>query len=71
VLGGYVQYILEVQKNRIDDDFLFNVYTITSSLSLTIFNAIISAFLVFMTKKEGDCTQTNMNSSLLVKVSIF
>ena len=62
---------MEVQKNSLDNDLLVNIYTVISSLSLTIFNAIISIFLVFMTAKEGDTTQTNMNSSLLVKVSLF
>ena len=71
VLGGYIQYELEVQKNKIDSDFLINLFNVISSLSLTIFNGIISVFLVFMTVKEGDITQTNMNASLLVKVSIF
>ena len=72
VLGGGIQYVLELQKNNIGDDtFLINLYNVLSSLSLTVFNGIISIFLVFMTKREGDCTQTHMNSSLLVKVSIF
>ena len=71
VLGGYIQYVLEVQKNKLDSDFLTNLFNVISSLSLTIFNGIISIFLVFMTAKEGDVTQTNMNASLLIKVCLF
>ena len=71
VLGGYIQYELEVQKKGLDSEFLKNLFNVISSLSLTIFNGIISVFLVFMTAKEGDVTQTNMNASLLVKVCIF
>ena len=71
VLGGFIQYELEAQKNILESDLLKNIYTIASSFSLIVFNAIISVFLVFMTAREGDTTQTNMNSSLLIKVSLF
>ncbi len=38
---------------------------------VAIFNFIISIFIQFVTKTEGDCTQTDMNSSILVKTSLF
>ena len=72
VLSGYIQYQLEVQKSNLtDDEFLQNLFNIISSLSLNVFSFIISVFLVFMTDKEGDSTQTKLNSSLLVKVCLF
>ena len=64
VLSGFIQYVLEVQKNNLDSDFLTNLFNVISSLSLTLFNGI-------MTAKEGDVTQTNMNASLLIKVCLF
>ena len=71
VLSGYIQYELERQKNSITDSLVINIYNVVSSLSLAIFNGILSLFLVFMTEIEGDLTQTHMNGSLLIKVAVF
>jgi hypothetical protein len=66
-----VQYVLQVAKKDIANQTIVYVYNIGSSLSIVVFNFIISQSLVFMTAREGDCTQTSMNASLLVKTTLF
>jgi len=66
-----VQYVLQIKKQELTDTLIINLYNILSSLSVVVFNFIISQFLVFMTAREGDCTMTNRNSSLLIKSSLF
>ena len=71
VLGGYIQYILQLKKRDLVDQTIISLYNIISSLSIFVFNLIISFFMIFMSAREGDCTQTNMNSSILVKTSLL
>lgn len=71
LLGGYIQYLLQVKKLSITDESLQNIYNIISSASITVFNIIISVFLQVVTDKEGDKTRTRTNSSLLIKASLF
>ena len=42
VLGGAIQYFLEIQKNNITDRSLLTFYNILSSLSISVFNFILA-----------------------------
>lgn len=71
LVGGYIQYALQIKKQELVDQTIINLYNILSSISVVVFNFVISQFLVFMTAREGDCTMSHRNSSLLIKASIF
>lgn len=71
LLGGGVQYLLDYLQQKVGSGIIVTLYSIASSISITLFNWIIVQFLVFVTHLEGNETTTLYNRSLLIKICLF
>lgn len=69
--GGAIQYFLQYFQNQITDLTTKSYFSYASSIIITVSNAIIIQFLIFVTKLEGRETKTDQDRSLLVKISLY
>ena len=56
LLGGLIQYGIQIAKRDLTDPSKENIYNTLASVSIVIFNGILAAFLSFMSAREGNCT---------------
>jgi hypothetical protein len=69
--GGVIQYFLQYYQLKITDVALHQYFSYATSIIITIFNAVIIQFLIFVTKLEGNYTKTDLERSLLVKICLY
>jgi heme/copper-type cytochrome/quinol oxidase subunit 2 len=70
-VGGFAQYGLSVLSDSTQDSTAQTILTTASSLIVTIFNVILMLVLGFLTKKERNETETEDQTVLMVKVTLF
>jgi heme/copper-type cytochrome/quinol oxidase subunit 2 len=68
LVGGGTQYGLSLMAKSDPDSTVLNT---ASSLLVTIFNVVLMLALGFLTKKERNETETEDQTVLMVKVTIF
>lgn len=71
MVGGATQYGLSVLANSTTNSTTQTVLTTLSSLIVTVFNVILMLVLGVLTKKERNETETEDQTVLMVKVTIF
>lgn len=69
--GGIIQYYLQYFQIQIEDAKIRSYFSTATSFFITIFNAIIVQFLIFVTRLEGNETKTDLDRSLLIKISLY